>query len=769
MPRMPWAKHRERPAPPAEVAATSRPLFVARQASTMPTTSVRPAIAPMALTISRDHSHDLAAWRPTAITAPNLRHAVDRSRPGVVGTVAAPGRPAAAAPVLGDLPFPPRPPSADGFEPAPSDLSEPGTPAVATPVLRQPAAPVAALRAPAVPTAVRPSTTLTLARQPVAPRPVAPVAAPPVRLGPITATVPSAQPTLSSTALALPTPTKAPPADAVTPAPRQPMTATAPTEVELPLALQRSALPAVSPSPEPSAPPAPPTALAAPVSPVAPAGPDAPRRSEPRLDGPTPAPAPAERSTLGLDAPSIQPETAGPTVPTMPSPTTLSTPGADLPVIQRSARGGRRLGLGEPLEGPVDAATAPAPTAPSSTPPVPAVPLILPADRPLLDTTPTGSTLHDAASTPTTPSVTSGPVGDLPLQRIIHPDDQLEARPGSIAPSMPSPAPVPTPLPQPAGSLPVARQARRTAPPAPASPQPSVPDRPLLGERPPLLVPRSPSEPAAAGHMAAELAPLAMPAMSEPAARSGGVARHDEATVPHPATTDPAFPATSNGTVAPVTASPVVPTRRLRPSAAPATVARQALPVLTPSNPRAGTRTNLPRPSRRRAAAAAAAETVPSALSAPAFPGDRSPARPASIEAPLAIARQQPVSPAKPPMSLFRPVAPSAAVLDSARQAVEAVVASGLAEVGPGGAITISRQAQAAPAPPAPPPAPVAVQRDGNTATGGGYPAAAEPEPAAADRDRAAARSMYPHLRQMLLAELRTDRERSGGLRSGRR
>jgi hypothetical protein len=120
-------------------------------------------------------------------------------------------------------------------------------------------------------------------------------------------------------------------------------------------------------------------------------------------------------------------------------------------------------------------------------------------------------------------------------------------------------------------------------------------------------------------------------------------------------------------------------------------------------------------------------------------------------------------------MSLFRPAAPSAAVLDSARQAVEAVVASGLADVGPDGAITVSRQASSqAPAPiPTAPPA-TAVQRAAD-GSGSDYPSAADPEPAAADRDRSAARTLYPHLRQMLLAELRTDRERAGGLRAGRR
>ncbi len=121
-------------------------------------------------------------------------------------------------------------------------------------------------------------------------------------------------------------------------------------------------------------------------------------------------------------------------------------------------------------------------------------------------------------------------------------------------------------------------------------------------------------------------------------------------------------------------------------------------------------------------------------------------------------------------MSLVRPAAPSAAVLASARQAVEAVVASGLADVGPDGAITVSRQASSptpAPTPPVAAPA-VTVQRT-TEGSGGDSPAASSAEPAAADRDRSAARTLYPHLRQMLLAELRTDRERAGGLRTGRR
>lgn len=120
-------------------------------------------------------------------------------------------------------------------------------------------------------------------------------------------------------------------------------------------------------------------------------------------------------------------------------------------------------------------------------------------------------------------------------------------------------------------------------------------------------------------------------------------------------------------------------------------------------------------------------------------------------------------------MSLFRPPAPSAAVLDSARQAVEAVVASGLADVGPDGTITVSRQTSSAP--PAATPAPaaaVAVQREIEPAPSD-YPAAGAAEPAAVDRDRTAARTLYPHLRQMLLADLHTDRERSGALRSRRR
>ena len=260
-----------------------------------------------------------------------------------------------------------------------------------------------------------------------------------------------------------------------------------------------------------------------------------------------------------------------------------------------------------------------------------------------------------------------------------------------------------------------------------------------------------------------------MPAESAPAAGPDAVARRDGATVPHLATSDPAIPA------GPATAADRGQHHRARLGQShaadppPATVC--AAGDRGPSGP---ARADAVQPSSRGAddppRPSAATAAAPAPLGAPAMAGDRHRVVQPPSEAPLAIGRQQPGSPTKPPMGLFRPTAPSAAVLDSARQAVEAVVASGLAEVGPGGAITISRQAQATPPPaaPAPPPAPVAVQRDVGS-SGGGYPSAAEPEPAAADRDRAAARSMYPHLRQMLLAELRTDRERSGGLRGGRR
>src|SRR5262249_53518654 len=119
-----------------------RPRFEARPTLLRAVAPMTPAVSAMPLTISRDHNRNLAAWRPFGFCAPELRHAVDERRSGVVKAAPLPRRRLEAR-GPGALTLRPRPPAAvDAPEPEfAAELAPP--PPLPAPVFRVPATPEA--------------------------------------------------------------------------------------------------------------------------------------------------------------------------------------------------------------------------------------------------------------------------------------------------------------------------------------------------------------------------------------------------------------------------------------------------------------------------------------------------------------------------------------------------------------------------------------------------------------------------------------------------